>query len=95
SQAFHVNISFLHMATLMPVADVISAMPITFGGLGLRESTFVALLGDLAQVPRATAFSVSLIGYFVNTSWGLVGAAILPLFKGIVRDAREAASTAV
>lgn len=88
AQAFGAGISFLEMATLMPVADVISAMPISIGGLGVRESTFVVLLGQLCGIAKATAVSISLVGYLVNTSWGLVGAAILPLFKGIVHDAR-------
>ncbi len=37
ARAFGAGISFLQMATLMPVADVISAMPISIGGLGVRE----------------------------------------------------------
>jgi len=93
ARAFGCAISFVDMATLMPVVDVISALPVSVGGMGMREGLFVILLGQLAGVPRATAFSISLIGYFVNVSWGLVGAAILPFFKGIVRDAREAAKT--
>lgn len=38
----------------------------------------------------ATAVSVSLVGFLMNTSWGLAGAAVMPFFKGIVRDARTA-----
>ena len=44
-------------------------------------------------VPKALAVSISLAGYMMNNSWGLVGAAILPFFKGIVRDARETVKT--
>ncbi|MDD5198846.1 MAG: lysylphosphatidylglycerol synthase transmembrane domain-containing protein [Terrimicrobiaceae bacterium] len=91
ARAFGLNISFFHLATLMPIVDVISALPISIGGMGVREQVFVWLLGGLAAVPAAMAVSISLVGYLVNTSWGLVGAAILPLFKGIVRDARSAA----
>ncbi len=90
TRAFGLGIPFIDLSTLIPVADVISALPISIGGLGVRESTFVVLLGKLAAVPKATAVSVSLVGYLVNTSWGLAGALILPFFKGIVRDAREA-----
>ncbi|MGH8046884.1 MAG: lysylphosphatidylglycerol synthase transmembrane domain-containing protein [Chthoniobacterales bacterium] len=92
ARAFGQGISFIHLSALMPVADVISALPISIGGLGVREGTFVVMLGQLAGVPGAMAVSISLIGYLVNVSWGLVGAAILPFFKGIVHDAREAAS---
>ena len=92
ARAFGLGISFIDLSTLIPVADVISALPISIGGLGVREGTFVVLLGQLASVPRSLAVSISLVGYLVNTSWGLVGAAILPFFKGIVRDARQAAT---
>jgi uncharacterized protein (TIRG00374 family) len=88
AMAFSVPVTFLQMSALMPVSDVISALPISIGGLGVREQVFVVLLGQLAGVPEATAVSVSFFGYLMNNSWGLVGAAILPLFKGIVHDAR-------
>ncbi len=90
ARAFGTEISYLDLATLIPVTDLVSALPISIGGLGVRESAFVVLLGELAAIPRATALSISLVGYLVNTSWGLVGAAILPFFRGILHDAREA-----
>jgi uncharacterized protein (TIRG00374 family) len=92
ARAFGLGISFIDLSTLVPVADVISALPISIGGLGVREGTFVVLLGQLTGVPKAMAVSVSLVGYLVNTSWGLIGAALMPFFKGIVRDARQAAT---
>jgi len=93
ARAFGQSISFVDLSTLMPVADVISALPVSFGGFGMREWAFITMLGELAGVPGPTAMSISLVGYLVNMSWGLVGAAILPFFKGIVHDARAAANT--
>ncbi len=91
ARAFGLEISFLRLSTLIPVTDLISALPISIGGLGVREGAFIVLLGELAAVPRAMAVSISLVGYLVNSSWGLAGAAILPFFKGLVREARHAA----
>lgn len=93
ARAFGLAISFIDLSTIIPVTDLISALPISFGGLGVREGAFVVLLGELASVPRAMAVSISLVGYLLTTSWGLAGAALLPFFKGIVRDARQAAPT--
>jgi uncharacterized protein (TIRG00374 family) len=93
AQAFGIGISFIDLSTILPVTDLISALPISIGGLGVREGAFVVLLGELASVPKAMAVSVSLVGYLVTTSWGLLGAMIMPFFKGIVRDARQAAPT--
>lgn len=91
SQAFDAPITYLQMSTLVPVADIISAMPISIGGIGVRESVFQFLLGSLAGIPAGTAVSISLVGYLLNNSWGLVGAAVLPLFKGIIHEARTRA----
>ncbi len=90
ARAFGASISFAHLATIMPIADVISSLPISVGGMGVREWTFVGLLGALAGTSAAVATSISLAGYLVNSSWGLVGAAMLPFYKGIVRPARRA-----
>jgi uncharacterized protein (TIRG00374 family) len=94
ARALGFGISFIDMSTLIPAADMISALPISIGGLGVREGTFVLMLGQLSDVPKALAVSISLAGYLMNSSWGLVGAAILPFFKGIVRDAQAAKPTA-
>jgi uncharacterized membrane protein YbhN (UPF0104 family) len=93
ARALGQSISYIHLSTLMPVADVISALPISFGGFGVREWTFISMLGDLERVPAPMAASISLTGYLVNMSWGLLGAAILPFFKGILHDARATART--
>ncbi len=91
ARSLGVEISYAKMSTLVPVADMIGALPISIGGLGVREGAFVLMLGQLSGVAQPLAFSVSLAGYLMNTSLGLLGAAILPFFKGIVRDARQAA----
>ncbi len=93
SRAFGAQISFSHLATLMPIADIISSLPISFGGMGVREWVFINLLGALTATAPAVAVSISLVGYLVNTSWGLVGAMILPFYRGIVREARTATET--
>ena len=64
---------------------------VRIGGIGVRERVFQFLLGSLAGIPAGTAVSISLVGYLLNNSWGLVGAAVLPLFKGIIHEARTRA----
>lgn len=93
ARAFSVDISFLQMSAIMPAADIITALPISIGGLGVREQVFAFLLSELSGVLAATAVSISLVGFLMNTSWGLAGAAALPFFRGVVRDARTAADT--
>ncbi|MGJ8672642.1 lysylphosphatidylglycerol synthase transmembrane domain-containing protein [Rubritalea sp.] len=59
--------------TAMPVVDVVSSLPISISGLGVREKTFEFFLAELAGVPAATAVSASLIGFLFHVFWGLVG----------------------
>jgi uncharacterized protein (TIRG00374 family) len=92
ARAFGAPINFPELCAIMPAVDVISALPISIGGVGVREQVFVRMLGDLAGVTAAAAFAISMTGFLVNCSWGLVGAAILPFnFKGIIRRARQEA----
>lgn len=95
ARAFGAPIDFMQLSTIMPSADIISALPISVGGVGVREQVFVILLGQLAGVSAAMAVSISLTGFLVNSSWGVLGAILVPLhFKGIIARARhEAKST--
>lgn len=89
SEAFEAGVTFVHFATVMPTIDIICALPISIGGVGVREKLFVTLLGQLTATPAAMAVSISLIGYMMTVSWGLVGAAMFPFFRGIVREANQ------
>ena len=59
---------------LMPTVDIISGLPVSLGGLGVREGVFAFLLGNLAAVPGPLAVSISLGGYFMSALWGVPGA---------------------
>lgn len=88
AHAFGVEISLSQMFAIMPAIDIITGMPISIGGVGVREYFFGVVLGELLQVPHPQAVMVSIAGYLCATSWGLVGAAVLPFFWGILKKAR-------
>ncbi|MES2474857.1 MAG: lysylphosphatidylglycerol synthase transmembrane domain-containing protein [Verrucomicrobiota bacterium] len=58
----------------MPVIDSISGLPISIGGVGVRENLFQILLDDLAGVAPSTAVAASLAGFACNVFWAAVGA---------------------
>lgn len=60
--------------TAMPVIDAVSGMPVSIGGVGVREKLFQVLLDDLAGVPAGTAVAASLAGFGCNAFWALGGA---------------------
>jgi len=51
-----------------------TALPISIGGVGVRETLFQELLGTLAQVPPALAALTASLGFLVQASWSLLGA---------------------
>lgn len=58
---------------VMPVVDVIVALPISVSGLGVRERTFDFLLSRLTGIETSDAVAASLIGFLFNLFWGLIG----------------------
>jgi uncharacterized membrane protein YbhN (UPF0104 family) len=72
----------------VPLTSVALLLP-AFGGLGVRELTYVGLFGSIG-VPRATALALSLGVYVITVATGLVGG-ILYLAGGLQRArSREA-----
>ncbi len=74
ARAYGIGLSPSQFLALMPAVDIISGLPVSLGGVGVRESVFVFLLGTLASVPVPLAVSVSLGGYLMSALWGLPGA---------------------
>jgi len=86
ARAVGVGVGFFDFSCIMPLVDVICAMPVSLGGLGVREKVFETLLGSLLGVPAAEAVLVSLGGFLFMTLWGLPGLVFLPLYRGLIRD---------
>lgn len=53
------NLSFSQLMTVLPIISLISALPISIGGWGVREGAFVYGLGILG-IPMATSFLISI-----------------------------------
>ena len=83
ARAFGVQIPLPDFFAFMPAVDIISAMPVSLGGLGVREQLFATVLGDLSGVPEAQAVSISLAGAFLGVVWGLAGLALLPGYRRV------------
>lgn len=73
SQAVQGGVSLVEILTVMPVIDVMSALPISVSGLGVREKSFEVLLGVVAAVPIEVAVMISLTGFTATLVWSLIG----------------------
>ncbi len=62
--------------TFFPVVNLVAAVPLTPGGLGVREQMAVALFGA-AGVDPERAMLLSLLGYAAGAVWSLFGGVLL------------------
>ncbi len=67
--------------SVMPVIDVITMLPVTISGIGLREKSFETLLGALCGVPPGAAVLISLGGFGLYACWSLLGAPVFLLYR--------------
>ena len=74
-------VSIADFFSVMPLVNTITGVPISFGGVGVRETLFQSLLGQLAHIPVALAALSASLGYAVQASWGLLGGAAYLLLR--------------
>lgn len=73
-QSINVTISIMYLFLVIPVTNLIVALPISIGGVGLREISLIGLLA-VVGIDEHIVVSYSLIGYSLRVllSLGLLG----------------------
>jgi glycosyltransferase 2 family protein len=79
SKALDLSITAWHLWLTLPLITLISMLPISIGGFGVRESSYVVLLGFLG-VPATDAIILSLSVYALLAVVTAVGAVITHVF---------------
>lgn len=87
AQALGLDIGLTAALAFMPAVAIAQVLPISLGGLGVREGAFVLFLGPLG-VPAASAIALGLLVYGLNLLVSLLGAPAFAI------GGRPAASTA-
>lgn len=90
AQALGLDISLTAALAFMPAVAIAQVLPISLGGLGVREGAFVLFLGPLG-VPAASAIALGLLVYGLNLAVSLLGA---PAFAIGGRPARVTVAAA-
>jgi uncharacterized protein (TIRG00374 family) len=72
----HVHVPFLYLAVLYGVVSLVSVLPITQGGLGVRELAYQSLLVKLGVNPD-TALAFGVYWFLISTLTSLFGGIIL------------------
>jgi hypothetical protein len=73
--------TFAEICAIMPIINTLAAMPISLGGVGVREGLFEIFFGQLCGVSDAVAVITSSTGYLLTLAWGLVGGVIYLFYR--------------
>ena len=73
AHALGISVGWTAMMAFMPVVAIAQALPLSIGGLGLREGSLVVLLGPLG-VAASSAVALGLMLYGINMAVSLLGA---------------------
>ncbi len=67
-----IEISLYNLCIYIPIINLISMVPISFNGVGIREGAYVYFLG-MSNVPESSALSMSIIWLAVLLLCGIIG----------------------
>ncbi|WP_071396538.1 lysylphosphatidylglycerol synthase transmembrane domain-containing protein [Bacillus tuaregi] len=70
--SFGIDIPFLHLLVIITLISVITMLPVSLNGLGVREAGYVFFFQGLG-VPQGIALSVSLLFFFLVTISSAIG----------------------
>jgi len=80
-RALLVERPFIDFLSLMPTISAIGAIPVTPGGLGIRESATIVFLG-VVGVSATQALPLSLLSYGIMLFWSVFGGLVFLLYTG-------------
>jgi uncharacterized protein (TIRG00374 family) len=79
-RAMHLQPGVLIFCAIMAMVNMLIAIPISIGGLGVREQLFIWYLA-LIPIDSDHAFTFSLTYYFLNLLWSLLAAPFYFLYR--------------
>ena len=80
ARSLGLDISPLYFFIFIPVITIVTAIPVTISGLGIREGAYVKLF-SIVGVQEASSFSISILSFSISLLFCIAGA-ILYSIKG-------------
>lgn len=81
ARALTEKLGLVDIFSVMPIVNVITSLPVSFGGVGVREKLFEGLLGTLHGTPAAQAALIGIGGYLLMVAWSLVGGLVYLAYR--------------
>jgi hypothetical protein len=63
--AFHAGVGLIDFFSILPIERTITALPISFAGVGLREQILQVMLHNLCGVPVAVAKLIGTMSFLI------------------------------
>ncbi|MEO0084614.1 MAG: lysylphosphatidylglycerol synthase transmembrane domain-containing protein [candidate division WOR-3 bacterium] len=76
-----VKISLLYYCLFIPIIGILTMIPITVGGLGMRENMFVNIFNSVANVSKEKATAISGLYLIINLLFALIGGVMFLFVK--------------
>ena len=80
AKSIGVDLSIMYFFLIIPIVALASSLPISFGGLGVRENVSVYIFA-LFGIAREAAFSFEFLAYIVGIAASIPGGIIFILRK--------------
>ncbi|MEB3287531.1 MAG: lysylphosphatidylglycerol synthase transmembrane domain-containing protein [Vampirovibrionales bacterium] len=77
AQALSLTIDVLYLTMVYGVISLISVIPVTFNGIGLREGGYQFLLSQYGNIPEHTGLAFGLYWFLASTFTSLMGGIVL------------------
>ena len=84
--AFGAPLALADSFSAMPLIDMVTMLPITIAGLGLREHAFQQIFAPLCGLSAGHAVSTSLGGFIIGSTWALLGAAAFLYIRPAIKN---------
>jgi uncharacterized membrane protein YbhN (UPF0104 family) len=78
AKAVGIQLGLGHFFFIVPVATILTMLPVTINGIGIRENAFVFLLSPFA-VPASTTIAFTWIGFGMMLLYGAMGGVVYAL----------------
>ena len=80
AKALHMDVGLAQMSAIVPVVTLMTLIPVSLNGLGLREGGFAFFLAR-AGIPEADAIALSLLVYAISLVFSMAGAVVLTFYR--------------
>ena len=92
--SINVEISLFSFFIIIPVVEIVRMIPITIGGIGLREGTFIYFLGILG-IQESSAAIIAFFFYGFLMLNGLIGGILYGYKSLTVRETIQGKAVAI